>query len=264
MQLPPAPVLLDVDSTRMAQVFSNLLNNAAKYTPAGGRITLEAHAQGEQMLRVVVADDGVGIPADMLERVFELFTQVGGALQHAQGGLGIGLSLARRLVELHGGRIHAESAGPGQGSRFVIDLPMVEAQAGTDAGEDAGTRARLGGERQRILVVDDNKDAAETLGMLLELEGHAVRLAHSGGEALELAGRERPDIIFLDIGLPDVDGYQVAMSLRARADLRDAYLVALTGWGAERDRERSRAAGFQLHLTKPVSAEDIAKALARP
>ncbi|MGV3494629.1 MAG: ATP-binding protein [Ramlibacter sp.] len=261
VELPPEPVALQVDATRMAQVLSNLLNNAAKYTPAGGRIVLSARVQGDGRLQVSVADNGMGIPAEMLERIFELFAQVGSAQERSQGGLGIGLSLARRLVELHGGTLHAESDGPDRGSCFVIDLPLPAQAAERPAPIAVRDPAADGTRPRRVLVVDDNRDAAETLGMLLELEGHAVRMVHSGQDALAAAAQETPEVIFLDIGLPDIDGYQVATSLRDHPHARNALLVALTGWGAERDRERSRAAGFDLHLTKPVTPDDIARAL---
>jgi CheY-like chemotaxis protein len=199
----------------------------------------------------------------MLESVFDLFTQVGGALERSQGGLGIGLSLARRLVELHGGSIRAQSAGANQGSTFVVELPVLEAPGPQSrAAGEAPRSSRLPGSRS-ILVVDDNQDAAESLGMLLELEGHQVRLAHTGQQALAIARLERPQVIFLDIGLPDIDGYQVAAAIRGIPALAGVLLVALTGWGAERDQQRARAAGIHLHLTKPVSPEQVSTVLAR-
>jgi PAS domain S-box-containing protein len=262
--LPAAPVPLHVDATRVAQVLSNLLNNAAKYTPHGGRIRVDARVM-DQTLHLAVHDNGVGIPPDMLERVFDLFTQVGDALERSQGGLGIGLSLARRLVELHGGRIRAESGGERRGSTFVVELPLLLPRAETapdPADAPAGPGPREGASR-RILVVDDNKDAAETMAMLLELEGHQVNLAHTGQDALAFAVRDRPEVILLDIGLPDLDGYQVASRLRADPQLAHSLLVALTGWGGERDQQRAREAGFHVHLTKPVTPADLARALER-
>ncbi len=260
VELPEAPVLVDVDATRMSQVLSNVLNNAAKYTPRGGRIELRAQLVPQGRLRVEVADNGVGIPPDMTERVFDLFTQVGVSLPHSQGGLGIGLSLARRLVELHGGTIHATSTGVGQGSTFVIELPL-QARAAEPPAQHAAGRPAAKATVRRVLVVDDNADAAETLRLLLELEGHAVQVVHTGADALSAMRRNPPEVVFLDIGLPDMDGYEVAARVRAQPALRSLRLVALTGWGAERDQRRARAAGFDLHLTKPVGPDDLAPAL---
>lgn len=262
VQLPPEPVLLHVDATRIAQVISNLLNNAAKYTPHGGQVALSAAHVAPTRLQLRVTDNGVGIPPEMLEKVFDLFTQVGGALDRAQGGLGIGLSLARRLTQLHGGSLSASSAGEGQGSTFVVELPLLEQpQEPSRPPQDVAEAARATATR-RVLVVDDNTDAAETLAVLLELDGHQVEVAHTGAQALKAAASRKPDIIFLDIGLPDLNGYQVAEQLRADPELSGTWLVALTGWGTERDQQRARAAGIDLHLTKPVSPEDLARALA--
>jgi CheY-like chemotaxis protein/two-component sensor histidine kinase len=261
VSLPHEPVLLHVDATRIAQVLSNLLNNAAKYTPQGGNIALTAAVTGPGRLRICVRDDGVGIPHGMLEEVFELFTQVGSALDRSQGGLGIGLSLARRLVELHGGSIRAESEGEQRGSTFIVDLPVLEA-ADEAATAIAAPQQQTRPPGRRMLVVDDNVDAAETLALLLELDGHEVHVVHSGAQALEAAPRTRPELVFLDIGLPDVSGYEVASRLRQMPSLAGTLLVALTGWGAERDRERARLSGIDLHLTKPVSQEDLASAIA--
>jgi CheY-like chemotaxis protein len=263
VDLPQAPVAMHADATRIAQVLSNLLNNAAKYTPAGGCIELQASLVAPARLQIAVRDNGVGIPADMLEKVFELFTQVGVALERAQGGLGIGLSLARRLVELHGGSIRAMSAGEGQGSTFLVDLPLLEAGAELPAAE-APPRVAVRGPGRRVLVVDDNVDAAETLALLLDLDGHHPQVVHTGTHALAAAQDQPPDLVFLDIGLPDLNGYEVAGRLRQMPALRGTLLVALTGWGAERDRERAREAGIDVHLTKPVTAEALAAVLARP
>ena len=259
--LPPEPLLLEVDATRIAQVLSNLLNNAAKYTPPGGHIALDAALAGAGRLRLTVKDDGVGIPAHMLEDVFELFTQVGSAIDRSQGGLGIGLSLARRLVELHGGRIHAESAGEQRGSTFVVDLPVLEVPAGDTQRQSAPQPAQAPG--RRVLVVDDNLDAAETLSLLLEMDGHSVRAVHCGEDALALAPDLQPEVVFLDIGLPDLTGYEVAERLRRLPSLAGTWLVALTGWGGAQDRERARQSGIDMHLTKPVTPEDLAQALVR-
>jgi PAS domain S-box-containing protein len=263
VQQPHEPVLLHVDATRIAQVVANLLNNAAKYTPRGGQIIVSATVPDPARMELVVKDNGIGIPQEMLDKVFDLFTQVGGALDRAQGGLGVGLSLARRLVELHGGTIRATSAGEGQGSAFIVELPLLkqphDAVRTRAAVQDRALPEAAG---RRVLVVDDNVDAAETLRMLLEIDGHHVQVVHTGRSALEVAARDRPDVVFLDIGLPDINGYSVAEQLRADPDLQDLWLVALTGWGTERDQEKARHAGIDMHLTKPVSLDDLAKALA--
>lgn len=262
VHLPAEPLLLHVDATRIAQVLANLLNNASKYTPHGGQIELAASVLGTTQLQVTVRDNGVGIPAEMLEKVFELFTQVGGAMDRAQGGLGIGLSLAKRLVELHGGSMRATSPGEHQGSTFTVELPLLAQPQEPARFEHEGALVALQPDRKRVLVVDDNVDAGETLRLLLELQGHEVQVVHSGAGALDAAARSKPDIIFPDIGLPDLNGYEVARRLRADADLHQTWLVALTGWGTQRDQQQARAAGIDLHLTKPVSLEDLLKALA--
>lgn len=260
LSIPSDTILLEVDSTRIAQVLSNLLNNAAKYTPRGGNIRLTAEPRSLGTVQISVEDDGVGIPADMLEKVFDLFTQVGSAVERSQGGLGIGLSLAKQLVELHGGHIRSWSAGENQGSTFTVELPVVS--HGAAKVEEGGLAHVAAPTSLRVLVVDDNKDAAETLAMLLALDGHQVRVVHSGAHALRAAAEDKPDLAFLDIGLPDVNGYEVAVQLRRNPDLRNLRLIALTGWGAEGDLARSAASGIDLHLTKPVSREDLAGALA--
>jgi PAS domain S-box-containing protein len=258
IELPVQPMPLQVDPTRIAQVLSNLLNNAAKYTPPGGHLRLAARRDAGR-LRLEIEDDGVGIPPDMLEDVFELFTQVGSALERSQGGLGIGLSLARRLVELHQGRIQAFSAGPGLGSRFVVELPLAPAAMPEPAAAPAAVEAPRA---LRLLVVDDNVDAAESLQMLLALDGHEVHLAHTGTAALDAVRRLAPDLVFLDIGLPDINGYDVARTLRADPGGAALVLVALTGWGAPGDQQRASAAGVDLHLTKPVGPAELDRALA--
>jgi signal transduction histidine kinase/CheY-like chemotaxis protein len=250
LSLPPEPVLLHADLARLSQVVANLLNNAAKYMDEGGRIWLTAERAGETV-RIRVRDEGVGIPAEMLPRIFDLFTQADRSLSHSQGGLGIGLALVRSLVDLHGGAVEAFSDGPGRGSELVVTLPALGSRSPADtlSGSFEAPRAAAG---RRVLVVDDNVDAAETLGRILELAGHRVWIAHDGKEALELAGSERPEVVLLDIGLPKLDGYEVARRLRLDPDLRGALLVAITGYGKEEDRDRGRAAGFDHHLVKPV------------
>lgn len=262
VSLPDEPLLLDADPTRMAQVVSNLLNNAAKYTRAGGHIELSAERAGDQAV-IRVRDDGAGIPADMLSHVFDLFTQVGRSIDRAQGGLGIGLSLVKKLVEMHGGTVTAESPGLGRGSTFTVHVPLAAAEERPDPGalEPEG-EAVAHGSRHRVLVVDDNVDAAESLSLLLEIGGHETAVAHSGPEALDVARRFQPEVVFLDIGLPGMSGYEVAERLREETPSRRAVLVALTGWGSEEDKRRAMAAGFHFHVIKPVSAATVESILA--
>jgi PAS domain S-box-containing protein len=262
LDLPDATLRIDGDATRIAQVVSNLLNNAAKYTPAGGRIGLSLRAQAGQAI-ITVTDTGIGIPAHALDTVFEMFSQVGSGAERAQGGLGIGLSLVRQLVQLHGGSVEAHSGGAGSGSRFTVHLPLAPGVPETASGEPA-PRADAAPQAPslRVLVVDDNVDAALTLAMILDIEGYTTGVAHSGAEALEAAAAFRPAVVFLDIGMPGMDGYQTAAALRRLPGLDTPCLVALTGWGAEHDRARSREAGFDHHLTKPVDLGTVQKLLA--
>jgi len=253
------------DATRLVQVVGNLLNNAAKYTPRGGSVVLRGGQAGESgMLLIEVADTGIGIPSDMLEHVFDRFVQVQqqiGHVQgdHVQGGLGIGLSVVKDLVEMHGGRVAAESAGPGAGSLFRIWLPRADTQQSSELASPARADAS---ERLRVLVVDDNRDAAETMAMVLELGGHEVFLAHDGQAAVAMVERHDPAVVFLDIGMPGLNGYETAALLRALPGAPARLLVALTGWGSEADQARSLAAGFDLHLTKPVDIEEVQRVLA--
>ena len=260
VQMPPVPLFVEADATRLAQVVSNLLNNAAKYTPQGGRIRLRAAEEGGQAV-IDVEDSGTGIPPEALPKLFEMFTQVGRSLDRAQGGLGIGLALVKRLVELHGGRVEAHSEGPGRGSRFTVRLPLAAGAAGAQgeppAQDDGACSASL-----RLMVVDDNVDAAESLAALLQIEGHESRIAHDGDSALRVAAEFKPRVVFLDIGMPGKNGYQVARELRALPGMQGAVLVALTGWGAQEDRARSRSAGFDHHLTKPASLASVEALLA--
>jgi signal transduction histidine kinase/DNA-binding response OmpR family regulator len=244
------PLRVNGDAARLAQVLTNLLNNAAKYTDEGGRIWLTVVPEdGAVVARV--RDTGVGIPAEALASVFNLFTQMDRSLDRSQGGLGIGLTLVRRLVEMHGGSVEARSEGPGRGSEFVVRLPPFrEEPVPADAG--GADSAQAGSPGCRVLVVDDNVDAADSLAMLLRLGGCEVRLAHSGADAVEAAPVFRPQLVILDIGLPGMDGYEVARRLRADPVTRGAALVAVTGYGREEDRALSREAGFDHHLVKPV------------
>ncbi|RZL12006.1 MAG: PAS domain S-box protein [Rubrivivax sp.] len=260
VSMPEPDLPLDGDLTRLAQVLGNLLNNAAKYTPEGGRIELSARSDGPRHVLIRVQDNGVGIPPDMLPRVFDLFTQVGRDLARAQGGLGIGLSLARKLVEMHGGTLDAQSTGPDQGAAFDVRLPLATVDA--DAVRDPEDRTQTplitssttpsAGQRLRVLVVDDNVDAAETLTLLLQMAGHHTLAAHDGPAALALTDRWTPDAVFLDIGMPGMSGYELLERLRLRPDLTGATFVALTGWGSEDDRRLAHEAGFDFHLTKPA------------
>jgi CheY-like chemotaxis protein len=258
--LPPGSLYVDADVTRLAQVFSNLLNNAAKYTDRGGHIELAVRREGGEAV-VSVADDGVGIPAAMLPRVFEMFTQVDRNLERAQGGLGIGLSIVKRLVEMHGGTVEARSGGQGMGSEFVVRLPAVAPEAAAGRWVE-GAAGSVSGVRRRILVVDDNRDSAESLAMMLTLMGNDTRTAHDGLEALESAPAFVPDVILMDIGMPRLNGFDTARRIRSEPWGRGGVLVALTGWGQEEDRRKSREAGFDHHLTKPVDPARLEKLLA--
>jgi PAS domain S-box-containing protein len=261
LRLPEAPLMLEVDRHRIAQVLSNLLNNAAKYTPPGGRIELSAGVvDGEVVL--AVADNGIGIDPALLSSVFDMYAQVEAGQQMAQGGLGVGLNLVRQVVQLHRGRVSADSAGVGHGSRFTVWLPLSEsdAPAAAEATREAEVPAAPAG-GLRVLVVDDNIDAAETLGALLEFSGHQVRVAHTGAEALTLAASQLPQVVFMDIGLPDISGYEAALALRGMQGMASTRIIALTGWGAPSDKERSSAAGFDRHLTKPVDFNQLLAAL---
>ncbi len=262
VRLPEQPVVLEADRTRLAQVLSNLLNNAAKFTGAGGRVELQAAVESTSVL-IRVTDTGLGIPADMLTQIFDMFTQVGGSGTRGQGGLGIGLTLVRRLVELHGGQVWAQSPGRRQGSTFVVRLPLPAAPPAVAHATGESRAAAASGAARRILVVDDNIDAADTLSALLATEGHDVRTAASGAAALPLARAFVPEIAFLDIGMPDMSGYELARQLRSDPALAKALLVAVTGWGQADDRRQSRDAGFDHHLTKPVAATDVLNLVAQ-
>ncbi|WP_229463903.1 ATP-binding protein [Massilia sp. 9I] len=261
LRMPEQAVWLDVDLVRMSQVLSNLLSNAAKYTPGAGRIAVEAELEGGEVL-IRVSDTGIGIAPEAIASIFDMFTQVERSLDRSKGGLGIGLSLVRHLVALHGGTVGAESRGPGQGSSFTVRLPVAQAVAAPPPAP-AATAADPGIQAQglRILLVDDNTDAADSLASLLEAAGHTVCTVYDGGEALRLAPSFAPDLAFLDIGMPGMDGYQTARALRALPQLDGLRLAALTGWGAAEDRVRSREAGFDHHLLKPASPEQLAQLL---
>jgi len=261
--LPAEPLPMDADPTRIAQVVSNLLNNAAKYTPPGGRIALKVAVEdGAAVLSV--SDTGIGIGEDALAKVFEMFAQVPSSVAKPQGGLGIGLSLVQSLVALHGGSVSVASPGPGQGSTFTVRLPLLSPESEVTSRMAQTSDPAKAGQLQ-VLVVDDNTDAAESLGVLLEIEGHAAHIAHSGAEALQVAQAQPLDVVFLDIGLPDMTGYDVAKRMRLLPNMQKTQLVALTGWGTQDDRQRTREAGFDRHLTKPAelpAVEELLRAVA--
>lgn len=259
LDLPADPLWVDADATRLAQVLGNLLANAAKYTPDGGDIHLRVHAcDGEACIDV--RDTGLGIPPEALGEVFGMFAQVNRTLDRAQGGLGIGLALSRRLIEMHGGSITAESEGLGRGSTFTVRLPLAADEA---VGDAAGAEMRARDVPAcRVLVVDDNADAAESLAMMLQLQGHATRVAYSGTEGLLVACEFLPQVAFLDIGMPGMNGYELARRLRRESELDGLHLVAVSGWGGRADRQQALDAGFDLHLTKPVSAEAVSRVVA--
>jgi CheY-like chemotaxis protein/anti-sigma regulatory factor (Ser/Thr protein kinase) len=248
--MPAERVIVDADMTRLSQVFWNLLNNAAKYTEAAGRVELIVVPDGDQV-EVRIRDNGIGIPPDMQAQVFDIFTQVDRSLEKSQGGLGIGLSIAKRLVEMHGGSIKVRSDGHRKGSEFTVRLPArIESRRADD--ETPAFRAVPGGPRHRIMVADDNPDSATTLSLMLEVMGHEVRVARDGQEAVELAAQFRPEAILLDIGMPRMNGYDACRAIRAEPWAARTLIVALTGWGQDGDKNRSKEAGFDRHLVKPV------------
>jgi signal transduction histidine kinase/CheY-like chemotaxis protein len=257
IELPERPLWVDGDMTRLAQAVSNLLANAIKFTERGGRVKLSASAEAGRA-RIAIEDSGVGIPPAMLARIFEMFTQLQNYRDRTQGGLGIGLTLARRLVELHGGSLEAFSDGLGRGSTFVIYLPLVESAAAQAA---AGSPIEPSSPVRRVLVAEDNADAAEMMRVMLGLNGHDVRVAADGAEAVAIAKTFRPHIAFIDIGMPRLDGYEVADRIR-RMEGAPIVLVALTGWGQDEDKRRSREAGFDHHLTKPPEPDVVQRLIA--
>jgi signal transduction histidine kinase/CheY-like chemotaxis protein len=259
LSLPAAPVFVHADHLRLSQIFSNLLMNAAKYSDPGARIELTCKVDGS-MLTVSVRDEGIGIAAEHLAGIFDMFSQIDGVAGRTEGGLGIGLALVRGLTGLHGGTVEARSAGLGQGSEFIVRLPLAPTQGIDTPGVSApGEAAPV---RRRILIADDNRDAAASLAMLLELQGHEVRVAHLGRTALSLAQAYRPDTAVLDIGMPDLSGYEVARLLRQEPWAENMYLIALTGWGQDADRRQAMDAGFDQHMVKPVDSDALGALLA--
>jgi signal transduction histidine kinase/ActR/RegA family two-component response regulator len=250
----PPELVVDGDPVRLSQVFFNLLSNAAKYTPANGTIAISAKRVDTDVV-VTVRDNGDGIPREMLDRIFDMFVQVNQPGRRTIGGLGVGLTLVRELVEMHGGSVHASSRGPGEGSEFVVCLPL--APAGLQAAKPRVASASASADGLRALVVDDNKDAADTFAHVLRNEGVASTVAYSGPQALAAVKAEHPPIVFLDLGMPGMDGFEVARRIRAAAPDEHPVLVAVTGWGTDEDRRRSAAAGFDHHLVKPVQPERL-------
>ncbi len=261
LELPADPLWVEGDAHRLTQVVTNLLNNAARYTPPGGRIAVRLRPDGERMV-LAVTDNGRGIAPELIHRVFDMFVQGRHPLQRVGGGLGVGLALARRIAELHGGTLEAHSEGEDKGSEFILLLPLAlgaaqapEERSAAEAGKPAVPR--------RVLVVDDNADAAVTLQLLLQSLGHETHVVHDGAAALDAARRLEPDVVLLDIGLPGLDGYEVARRLREMEAARPLRIIAVTGWGTEADRRRSQEAGFDLHLVKPLDPEELAQVLGR-
>ncbi len=258
--LPPKPIFLNADVTRLGQVFSNLLNNAAKYSERGGHIGLTAVLQGD-VVAVSVKDTGIGIPQEMIPTIFDMFTQVDRSLEKSQGGLGIGLSLVKRLVELHAGNVEVRSGGQGQGSEFIVRLPIEKTSSMEGKPVDKVSPATAPS-RRRILVADDNKDAATTLAMMLRIMGNEVRTAHDGLEAVETGAVFQPEVVMLDIGMPKLNGYEACRRIRENPWAEGLVLIALTGWGQDDDKRRSREAGFNYHLVKPVDPSELKRLLA--
>jgi CheY-like chemotaxis protein/two-component sensor histidine kinase len=261
VSVPSEPIYLQADGVRLAQIFSNLLNNASKYSKApegGGTIWVSAECSGDTAM-ITVRDSGIGIASSMLPKVFDLFTQVGHSVGHSEGGLGIGLALAKRLTEMHGGTIEARSEGLGHGSEFIVRLPLgvtARQQSRPAAAPDSRDE-----QRWRILVADDNADVVETFQVMLQILGHEVEVALDGWEALEKAAQFRPDVIVLDVGMPKLDGVETARRLRQQSWAQDVVLIAVTGWGSEKDKRQTAEAGFNVHLVKPVDPTMIAKVL---
>ena len=261
--VPAEPIWLHADALRMEQAIVNLLTNAAKYTGEGGHITLIVQQEGgEAMVRV--RDSGVGISPEALPRIFDLFTQADKSLARSEGGLGIGLTIVHRIAEIHGGRVEAHSEGLGRGSEFIVRFPLTlppSSQLESAAPKSAETA--MAGRTLRVLVVDDNHDSADTVAVLLRRSGHEVRVAYSGKEALEEGLEFRPNIVVLDLGLPEMDGYEIARRLRQNPQLEGVQLVAMSGYGQEADRQRSKEEGFDAHMVKPVDFEKLEELLQR-
>ncbi|MDM0117646.1 ATP-binding protein [Variovorax sp. J22R133] len=252
LDMPVTPLYVDGDPTRLAQIIGNLLHNAAKYTPEGGVISVSARGVGDKVV-IRVIDNGSGISAETLPNIFDLFRQEDRTLNRSQGGLGIGLTIVRSMVELHGGNVEARSAGLGQGSEFIVTIPRVDGPISVRVEPRLTTTAAP----SRILLVDDNADAGTLLAMLLRMSGHEVEIALDGLSALEMYDQQRPQVLLCDIGLPGLNGYEVASRIRARNDTPATVLIALTGYDGPADRSRALAAGFNYHVAKPVDFDDL-------
>jgi CheY-like chemotaxis protein len=257
VSIPDATLCVNCDRVRLAQVLSNLLNNAAKYTRSGGTIGISVASEGAEVV-FRIRDNGIGIPPEMLSKVFDLFTQVERSLDRSRGGLGVGLTLARRLVELHGGRIDVASDGAGHGSEFTVRLPAISLAATHEVPKSDPSPAESAAPAPlRILVVDDNVDAADSVAWLFRQQSHDVRTTHDGRSAIGLATEFRPQVVVLDLGLPQLDGYEVSRRLRTLPDTRDALIIAVSGYGQDEDRRRSSQAGFDHHFIKPVDFQTL-------
>jgi CheY-like chemotaxis protein/anti-sigma regulatory factor (Ser/Thr protein kinase) len=259
VRIEDASLRLLADATRLEQVLANLLNNAAKYTEPGGQIDFTVRREGDEAV-LVVRDNGIGIARELLPRVFELFMQAHSTLDRALGGLGIGLTLVRRLVELHNGTVEARSEGPGKGSEFVVRLPLLSEPLSAEVADPNAPAEEK--HSRRVLVVDDNLDAARSLALMLRLDGHEVEMSHNGIDALEVARKYRPEVVLLDIGLPETSGYELAARLRAMPGMGGVRLIALTGYGRSEDQQRALAAGFDDHVVKPASLKALERILA--
>jgi CheY-like chemotaxis protein len=261
-EMPDDSLYVIGDGVRIAQVLGNILSNAVKYTPQGGEILIDVR-ESDEVVQIAVRDNGVGMSAETIPVIFELFVQSQNSLERSEGGLGIGLPLARTLVELHGGHLQAFSDGPGHGSEFIVSLPLSRAVQIAELVPAAAVAASYGtGLALRLLLVDDSVDAATLLAMVLEADGYDVRVAHEATQALEVAAQFEPQIVLLDLGLPGMDGFQLAREMRKQASTANALLIAVTGYGQAADRLRSQEAGFDHHLVKPVSADEIQRVIA--
>jgi CheY-like chemotaxis protein/anti-sigma regulatory factor (Ser/Thr protein kinase) len=260
LSLPGEPVSLDGDLTRLAQVFSNLLTNSAKYTHRGGQISLAAALSGQEVV-ICVRDDGIGIPAEFIPRMFDMFSQVDRSVERSTGGLGIGLALVKGLVEMHGGTVTAASPGVRKGTTFTVTLPTLVAEPKFSAGHVPERAQAPDVPGRRILVVDDHRDSARSMAKVLSLRGNEVRMAHDGIEAVEAAEDFRPDVVLMDVGMPRRNGYDATRAIRERDWGRSISIIALTGWGQEGDRVQSREAGCNGHLVKPVDFQELEKLL---
>lgn len=261
VNLPPEPIQIDADPVRLTQVFVNLLGNAAKYVETGGRICLSAERQGDDVV-VSIEDDGIGIAAEMLPHVFEIFSQERSAAVRSQVGLGVGLSLVKGLVELHGGKIEARSDGPGRGSEFIVRLPVAREMPVERPAAPRGDRTKEPGKKCRILVADDCRDSTDTFAMLLRARGYEVGTAYDGEQTMEAARALRPDVLVLDIGMPELNGYEICRRIREQPWGEGVFLVALTGWGQGEDRRRAKEAGFDHHMVKPMDLAELMQILA--